>query len=263
METALLETNAINACFYKGYSGKQLADILSKKKLLPIVNFHTCYEIARTFDNVKNTKIGIELFSILKDLNPTYSCETSELLARQINRLIYGNDCNFLIEEDKLIYLNKIINEVTQGDISKIDINTIRSRESEIKNEQNQCNHLFTYSKITSFEQFYDDITRTRDNIIHLIKEICHIKLTTLYAEKLILKLSDLAVIKTAIRANLYMSYLARNYKSPPSKDKTDDFRHLIDASLCSYFVTDEKKLKKHADYIIPELKIMTFDELI
>lgn len=59
------------------------------------------------------------------------------------------------------------------------------------------------------------------------------------------------------------MSYLARNYKSPPSKDKTDDFRHLIDASLCSYFVTDEKKLKKHADYIIPELKIMTFDELI
>lgn len=65
------------------------------------------------------------------------------------------------------------------------------------------------------------------------------------YAEKLILKINDLAVIKTAIRANLYMSYLARNYKSPPSKDKTDDFRHLIDASLCSYFVTDEKKLKK------------------
>jgi hypothetical protein len=263
METALLETNAINACFYKGYSGKQLAEILSKKKLLPIVNFHTCYEIARTFDNVKNTRIGIALFSILKDLNPTYSCETSELLARQINRLIYEKDCNFLIEKDKLIYLNKIINEVTQGDISKIDINTIRSRESEIKNDQNQWHHLFTYPKITNFEQFYCDTIKLRENIIQLIKEICHETLNILYAEKLILKINDLAVVKTAIRANLYMSYLARNSKSSPSKDKTDDFRHLIDASLCSYFITDEKKLKKHADYIIPELKIMTFDELI
>jgi len=45
METVLLETNAINACFYKGYSGKQLANILLDKKLLPIVNSHTCYEI--------------------------------------------------------------------------------------------------------------------------------------------------------------------------------------------------------------------------
>jgi hypothetical protein len=263
METVLLETNAINACFYKGYSGKQLANILLDKKLLPIVNSHTCYEIARTFDNVNNTNIGIALFTILKDLNPTYSCDTSELLKRQINQLIYENDCNYLIEEGKLIYLNKIINEVTQGDISKIDINRIRSRESGIKDNQSQWNDLFTYPEISNFEQFFCDKIKITDDIIWLINEICQETLNKFYAEKLIFKINDLLVIKTAIRANLYMSYLARKYKSAPSKDKTDDFRHLIDASLCSYFVTDEKKLKEHADYIIPELEIMTFDELI
>ncbi|VEB39078.1 Uncharacterised protein [Legionella sainthelensi] len=263
METVFLETNAINSCHYEKYSGEELAEILFKKNLIPIVSQHTTYELARNFLSPKNIQLGISFFSILKGLNPTYSCETMELLKREIKKLISDVACDFIIEKSQLYHLQKAISEACQGEISEKWCRYISTRESEIINNQNIWNHLFQRSQMKNFETFFQTIIDDRKNIIFIIQELCNKQLNLVEAESLMLKLDQFKAIKTAIRANLYMNFHAIKFKKPPSKDKTDDFRHLIDASLCTYFVTDDERLKNNIPSIIPELKVIKFSELI
>ncbi|CZH38803.1 hypothetical protein SDA22_10100 [Legionella pneumophila serogroup 1] len=263
METVFLETNAINSCYLGKYSGKELSKALSMKNLIPIISQHTTYELGRNFLSPINIQLGISLFSILKGLNPTYSCQTMELLKRGIKKLTLDIACDFIIEKSNFYHLQKAISEICQGNISEEWSKYISTRESEIINNQTIWNHLFQTPKTTDFENFFQNIINDRKNIIFIIQELCNEQLNPVEAENLILKLDQFKAIKTAIRANLYMCFLARNHKTAPSKDKTDDFRHLIDASLCTYFATDDNNLIKYARIIIPELRIMTFADLI
>lgn len=92
---------------------------------------------------------------------------------------------------------------------------------------------------------------------------MCDIKLNEIQAEQISLNIRDFKVINTAIRANLYMCFIARNYQTKPSNDKNDDFRHLIDASLCTYLATNDNGLLKYAPIIHPELKLLSIEDIL
>lgn len=264
METIFLETNALNSCLTNNYSGTNLRNILSKKKLTPVVSQHTTYELVRNFISDKNQQIGIKLFSILGDLNPIYSCQTTQLLRREVNKFINGTACDFIIESEFLNPLKDAIQQFSLGNIDKYYVEYVANRELEIKNNSaKQWESIFQDNKIVNFDDFYRDTICKKENITFFIKNMCDIKLNDLQAEGLSIHINEFKAIKTAIRANLYMSYIARNNKISPSKDKNDDFRHLIDSSLCTYFVTNDNDLKKYAQIINTEIRVMSFEEII
>lgn len=265
METVFLETNAINACFDSKYSGLELHNILLSKNFLPIISQHTTYELMRNFISEKNKSLGVSLFKILKELNPTFSCQTSTLLQRELGNLMNADaSCDYIIEPDYFKVLTDVIDNITQGKILPEYIAKVKNRDSTIKDEQPRFwQPLFNRGKIENFEDFYLEVVKDSKKVSHLIHAICEKCLNETLSLKLINNINKFKVIKTAIRANLYMSYIARQNKCPPSFDKNDDFRHLIDAALCTYFVTDDMKLKEYARLIHPELKVITFSQLI
>lgn len=266
METVFLETNAINACFLSKYSGLELHNILLSKNFLPIISQHTTYELMRNFISEKNKSLGISLFKIVKELNPTFSCQTSTLLQRELGKLIDANavaSCDYIIEPEYFKALTDAIDNITQGQILPEYIASVKKRDSTIKNEHSLWLPLFDRGKIANFENFYLEVANDSKKVSLFIYEIFEQKLSETLSLKLIKNIDKFKVIRTAIRANLYMSYIARQNKIQPSFDKNDDFRHLIDGALCTYFVTDDVKLKEYARQIHPELKIITFSQLI
>ncbi len=263
METIFLETNSINSCFYSKYSGSEFKEILSTKNLQPVISQHTTYEVMRNFTSDKNKALGISLFEIIKELSPTFSCQTSTLLQRELNKLTDDVACDYMIEPFHLKKLEHAINQICKGNIAKEYIDYVENREADITNDQSLWKPLFSREKISTFEEFYLEVIQDNKKFSKWVNEVFKKKLDDTLSKKLSTDIDNFKVIRTAFRANLYMSFIARKHKTPPALDKTDDFRHLIDASLCSYLVTDDNNLRKYAKLINPELKVITFDHLI
>jgi len=68
-------------------------------------------------------------------------------------------------------------------------------------------------------------------------------------------KINSFPSLKSNVMANLYMVFIAVVYKSVPATDKVDDHRHVIDASYCDAFVTEEKQLLSNIRKINSDLK--------
>jgi|GEM_PF-4596808 len=64
------------------------------------------------------------------------------------------------------------------------------------------------------------------------------------------------------MNAQFYFNYLT--IKNPQQKFKhQDDFRHLIDSSYCTTLVSNDKKLKRYAAEINPNIEIIEFESIL
>lgn len=270
MKTILLETNAICKCLDYFHSGNELSYILNRKNFTPIVNIHTTYELARTFLDPNKHEKGKELFLILKELKPIFSCLTGELLKQEVSKLRSGTNVDFICNP---IFNNQIweaIENLSNGNFATHYENFIREREANIKTDQKIWDKLiiskdrFNYKSTT-----FDDLTKnyiSSKNIEQLrpqINEHIDENLTVQELMKFLTETTSYPALNTLLRTNLYLNYKALKDGNRPAKGNTDDFRHLIDASYCSSLVTNDAKLTSIASEICPELEIITFENLI
>ncbi|KTD47927.1 hypothetical protein Lqui_2191 [Legionella quinlivanii] len=262
METVFIETNAINSCFDEGISGQELNSILQKKKLTPIVSQHSTYELARTFVDHNTREKGKKLFNILFDLNPIYSCETKELLKRELTHLENKNkSIDYLMEPSIKSKLDEALHNICNDNIKSDYFKFINEREIAFDSDKKLFEKLYGNKNEPNFDAFITKIINNR-NIIKIIHEFTDINLNIIQSEKLISSISCYKAIYAAIRANTYLNYLAINNKKIPKKDRTYDYHHLIDSVYCGYFVTDDRKLTKAAPFI-SSIEIISFSELL
>lgn len=62
--------------------------------------------------------------------------------------------------------------------------------------------------------------------------------------------------------ANYYTLFVAVVHKNTPATDKIDDHRHVIDASYCDVFVTEDKQWLSNIRKINPGLKPIKWSTL-
>lgn len=270
MKTVLFETNAISRCLDVSLSGAELSIILQKRNLHPVVNIHSTYELARTFLNPTSHEKGKLLFTILKELNPIISCPTQDLLKREIKKLRDGTTVDFFCSRLLESQAREAIDNVAMGNFTAPYEKFIRDNENKFHSEQNMWDKLIPIKKEKKFKSIsYEDFVKSYMNPTNISKVISHIyqhteeNLTNTETMKFLSEPNSYPALKTLIRAELYLNYLVLTSGNRPAKDKTDDFRHLIDSSYCSALVTNDVKFTSIAPQINGEIEIITFENVV
>jgi hypothetical protein len=267
MKTIFLETNAINK--YISYSGSEnLSNIMKLKNITPVVSIHTTYELYRIFLSDEKEK-GIQLFQGLKNIDPIYSCSTQTLLKREIEKLRHGTSVNYFIEELYLSCLKEKISNISDGLLEEGSLSFVDDRERRIEEFHN---HIDIYSEeastinpnSTSFDDYVEEIKRK--DLISLIKNIItssvNVNMTDIEVNTILDNQLSYPALYCLIRAQLFFNYAIRVSGGRPAKDKTDDLRHVIDASYCSIFVSNDSKLLRDISKINPNVAPIKFENI-
>jgi hypothetical protein len=88
-------------------------------------------------------------------------------------------------------------------------------------------------------------------------------KLLDIEAERIARNLSSYPTIRTSIMANLYLMLVCIRNGTRPSRDKIHDHKHVINASYCQVFITEEKQLQKNTKLLNPSLEVKNLNELL
>lgn len=270
MKTVLLETNAISRCLDSSLSGTKLLAVLNKNNFIPVVNIHTKYELARTFLNHNSHDRGKNLFLILKEINPVFSCPTDELIKREFQKLQNETSVTFVCNPESLKQIYNDIDLLSKGKFVQEIKTFIQKRERGIKAFLPTYNKLITkenrillkHKSYKNFVNIYVSPSNTEELKTHLNK-IVGKSLTDAEILKFRTNIASYPAIKTNLLIDLYLNYTVIKNGNKPAKDKIDDLRHLIDASYCSVLVTNDQKLTLIAREISPETEILTFEDLI
>jgi hypothetical protein len=205
MKTILLETNAINNCLDSSLNGAELLAILNKKNLTPVVNIHTKYELARTFLNPDAHNRGKNLFLILKELKPIFSCPTDELIKREVQKLQDDISVTFICNPKSLEQAQNDINLLSEGQFVPEIETFIQQREKEIaaflptydklKTKENRA--ALKHKSYEDFVNIYMSPNNTGELKTHLNKIIIGKSLTDAEILKFLTHVTSYPAIKT------------------------------------------------------------------
>lgn len=76
-------------------------------------------------------------------------------------------------------------------------------------------------------------------------------------------KLDDLPALRTAVRANIYWSWIHIDTEKPPAPDRVDDARHIVDASYSDFFISNDERQIKLVAKLNPTLTAYTWKDLL
>lgn len=267
MKRAYLEANAISRAVENKISGEDLRDKLQSKGYLAVVGFHTIYELAKTFMNVEKTEIGKSLFTVVKKLGATYSEEPKETLRQEYQNCINKEVVKPFITDGKLTDTESEIDKLSRGIFDSRAKIFIQNREHSFRSDHVtiSANNIQIFKENTPqrrLRNFEDVILYYRDSFPLLVKTILNDMPTESVAHKIAENLDSYPAIRSAVRANMYLFFIQLVSKVVPATDKVDDHRHLIEASYCDVFVTQEKQLLNNVQKINPKLKAISWSEI-
>jgi hypothetical protein len=269
---AYIETNAINHAFLLNLSGFKLKELLDNKGLTPAVGLHAVYELARTFLNEAGTQTGTELFSILRDLDPFYQLPPATLHNQEIIKLRTGAAVLPVLDQLNLTATKHEVERLACGFFDEKAKNFIAGREEDVKvNHPRFASDYIAQIKQTNRSQFKKKSLRTFDQVYaelenqipDLIYHFLDGKVSRAEALELTKRMPSFPAIRATARSNVYLSAICIIHKDVPSKDKLDDYRHIIEASYCDVFVTNDAQLSRTIPHINPDQTVLLWDELM
>ena len=270
---AYLETSAVNRTEAMEMTGATIADVLRDQGLESAIGMHTIYELARGFITPEQGEKSAHLFSIIQDLAPSYVPMTWTLLEQEILKLRTGTAVLPFLGHLDYASTALEVREMARGKFSAKAEKFVRDREDRVTTgsvaqsrmylQHIQAVRLSTTDSTPNFrtvEQVWDHF---QPDIPQLIRDVLHGRISDAEARELHARLNEFPALRSAVRANVYYSAIHIIHQTTPAKDKLDDPRHVIDASYCSVFVSEDSQLKKRVSFINPDLKVRALDELV
>jgi len=245
---------------------------LKSNGLHGVVSQHTTYELARTFLNPKNTEIGKELFLIIKELEPIFTCETQTLLKREISKLKNesSSGMSYLIESIYVSPLNEAMDEMCKGELTQKYTSFISGMEKAFDRDNEMWDGIIKKRdkqefKQKSFQQYKTEWLETVSSATmqSQVMEFAGSRLDTKDIDTFMKNINSYPAMRTLIYSNLYLNFVAKQSGNRPSKDKSDDFRHLIDSSYCTTIVSSDERLSGYSKEINPDIEFVTFEEFM
>jgi hypothetical protein len=105
-------------------------------------------------------------------------------------------------------------------------------------------------SVVPQFKSFADAKLHFQPQTAQLIRRIVATNITSLEAEELAVRLDEFPAIRSAVNANLYLSFIAIACEDVPAVNHIGDSRHIIEASYSDVFVTADARLLR----LLPEI---------
>jgi hypothetical protein len=75
-------------------------------------------------------------------------------------------------------------------------------------------------------------------------------------------RLDSFPAIRSHVRLWFYMMFICIKERTVPGMDKLDDYRHVVEASYCDAFVTNDDQLGTAAPLLHPGLDVIRWEEL-
>lgn len=263
MENAYLETSSINQALEDGLSGSQINDVAQSAGYRISVGMHTIYELARTFLNPEQHEKGVQLFTILRDVECSYVPMTSQLIQSEIVKLRSGPAVMPFLDHKNQVAARYEIESMAQGFTDRAT-KFIWGRENDRRQKEpvenfeyvERLKKLGAAKPQMDFDQFYNAACA---DLLEIISAVVKIPISHHEAESLSRRIDEFPCLKAVVRANVYLTYIMSRNRVAPSYDRVDDFRQVADASYCHIFVSNDRQLLRTANRISPQLKFVAW----
>ena len=273
MKTAYLEPSAVNWIVDNVTNPSSVRDVLASAGYRPVVGLHVIYELARTFLVQNQEARGRALFSFIRDLDPSVSPGSSNLMMQEITKLRTDAAVLPFLDHVNQVATRAEITRLAAGVFDSVARTFIQTREQDI--EKNHPVSMGDY--IAGVEDLRSEDTRAVPNfgtfdravsffqpkVPSLIRDMLQSVVSVEEATALAARLNDLPAIRSGVRANLYLMWICISQRVVPAVDKLDDYRHIIEASYCDALVSGDDQLIRTTPKINPALESLRTPELL
>lgn len=107
-------------------------------------------------------------------------------------------------------------------------------------------------NRVRTFEEFIAYFSNGQPEVV---VQIFKGKLSLEQAAAVIASVERYPAIRAAVLANMYLFFVQMVQKVTPATDKVDDHRHVIEASYCDAFISNDNQLLSNLAKINPRLE--------
>lgn len=269
MPKTYLEPNVINWSRRSSWSGTELRARLENRGLEPHFGIHGIYELARGFLAVDHHHEAVRHFEILEELEPVFTPTPRMLFEKELDKLNTGAEVIPVLDslnqtsakEQVALMARGTLEDAGRDFISKREANLNRDHPAFVAGQLEQVTRAMPsrVRRPTTFEEAFDYFDPQVPNVI---SQLLGTLVTGSQAIELHARLGEFPAIRSSVRANIYMVAAPLVSGTRVSKDKNDDYRHVIEAAYASVFVTGDAQLARTVPRIHPQLKVLQWREL-
>lgn len=269
MIKAYIEPNIINWARRVGWTGDALRKTVAGHGLEPYFGIHGIYELARGFLFSEAKDDAVRNFQILHQLNPVYCPTTQMLINREVDYLKTGAVVIPILDAHNHASAKYQVGVMARGSIEGDGERFIDKREKDIDEylprftayqlhlSENARNS--SKSRLATFEDAFKSL---EPEIPNLIRQILKNRVTVIEAKEIFARFDTFPTIRTTTRANLYLWAIPLMNQVAPSRDKLDDYRHIIEASYSHAFLTGDEQLARTVPRINPGQRVFTWADI-
>jgi hypothetical protein len=220
--------------------------------------------LARTFLYEATVARARALFEFLDNLDMSISPGSWKLMVQEIERVRTGILVLPFLDHLGQASTRLEISRLARGYFDDRARNYLGRRESDVRTNlphtiEDHIAHVAavrwakpdTLPKLATFDEA---VLRFEPMIPAMLLETLRGQVGVSEAVRLAERLRELPAIRSAVRANIYYSWVCISQGVAPAKDKVDDFRHVIEAAYCGALMTCDRKLLVAISRINPAL---------
>jgi len=242
---------------------------LEKHRLEPHFGIHGIYELARGLRSESKAD-AIDNFTILSDLDPIIGPTPEMLFAMGLDRLRTGAAVIPILDELNRASAKQQILRMASGNLEAAGREFLARRQEAIAGDypSYRANQLRQLQSVLAAgtkrpATFEAALARFDPHVPGILRQILGRGLTNIESVILHERLDQFPALRSTVRANLYLWAVPLVSGGPgASIDKSDDYRHVIEASYCDVFITGDKQLARSVPRLHPELQVLTWQAL-
>ena len=234
-----IETSALNRAAKASDGLDTLRALLNDAGLRPAIGTHTIYELSKLLWEDQRFDLRCRLFQLVLELDPAFLVPADRLLESELRRLQLGEAVIPFMMGADLARTKRVVARLAAGEDDAKAIEFTKNREQAIaRSREEDQQHIDRLQRarhqgeLPHFKTFQQLLDYYHNDIPGLIQRRFQGRIDSDDALRLTQRLDQFPVLRTAIRADLHFMFIRAAAGQVPSRDKTADYRHVVDASV-------------------------------
>ncbi len=269
MLKAYLDPNIVNWVRRAGWTATELRKRLVARGLEPHFGIHGIYELARGLLSQKHKVDAQSNFLILSELDPVFVPTPEMLFAKELDLLRTGASVIPVLDELNRASARYQVCEMAKGRMEADGVKFVSQRQANIARDYpryvaHQLGEIrAAVESGAKRPKTFDQVLAMVDvQVPAIIRRCLGNRVTFSEAAAMRARLEMFPALRSTVRANVCLRAIPWLNNAGASHDKTDDYRHVIEASYSHVFVTGDRKLAITVPFIQPNLDILMWDDI-
>jgi hypothetical protein len=232
------------------------------RDLEPHFGIHGVYELARGFLADQNKVDAQRNFAIVSELEPVFGPTPEMLFDRELDQFRTGAVVIPVLDELNRASVRQQVIQMAAGRLEAAGREFLLQREATVVQDHSQftAQQLFQVRDAVAAgaerpKTLEEAFARFDDQVPGIIRQLLGSRVTPSEAVEFRSRLEEFPALRSAVRANLYLWAIPLMHDAGASRDKNDDYRHVVEASYAAALVTGDEQLARTAPRIHPGLR--------